>query len=198
MGAYAPVSIGTPDVVDRAMRDVVMPTLDAMRARGTPFAGLLYAGLMLTGDGPKVIEFNCRFGDPETQVVLPTLGGSLLDAVLAVARGDTLRGAAPLPWTGSYAVTTVVAAAGYPATVRTGDVITVPDLGDDVIAFHAGTARDATGRLVTSGGRVLAMTAVASSFADAQARSRAAAASVEFDGKQYRDDIGWRERTRSA
>ena len=198
MGAYAPVSIGTPATVERAMRDIVMPTLDAMCTRGTPFTGLLYAGLMLTDSGPKVIEFNCRFGDPETQVVLPTLGGTLLDAMLTVARGDTLRGALPLPWTGSYAVTTVVAAAGYPGTVRAGDAIMLPEPSDDVIAFHAGTARDATGRLVTSGGRVLAMTAVASSFADAQARSRTAAAAVEFAGKQFRDDIGWRERTRSA
>jgi len=198
MGAYAPVSIGTPAVVEHAMRDIIMATLDAMNARGTQFAGLLYAGLMLTESGPKVIEFNCRFGDPETQVVLPTLGGSLLHTMLAVARGDSLRAAAPLPWTGSYAVTTVVAAEGYPGKVRTGDVITLPEAGADVIAFHAGTSRDASGQLVTSGGRVLAMTAVAPSFGEAQVRSREAAAAVAFEGKQFRDDIGWRERERSA
>jgi phosphoribosylamine-glycine ligase len=122
----------------------------------------------------------------------------LLDAMLAVARGDSLRGAAPLPWTGSYAVTTVVAAAGYPGRARTGDVITLPEAGADVIAFHAGTSRDASGQLVTSGGRVLAMTAVAPSFGEAQVRSREAAAAVAFEGKQFRDDIGWRERERSA
>ena len=197
MGAYAPVSISTPrEVLQRAMQAVVMPTLKAMRDRGTPFRGLLYAGLMLTPDGPKVVEFNCRFGDPETQAVLPVLRGSLLDAMLGIARGDGL-GTATLTWNGRFAVTTVVAAHGYPGKVRHGDVIALPAARDDVLVFHAGTATNASGALVTSGGRVLSMTAVASTFEGARAASRAAARDVSFEGKHFRDDIGWREQARS-
>src|SRR6185436_8730859 len=117
MGAYAPLSIATPGVVKQAMDLVVMPTLATMRSRGTPFAGVLYVGLMLTKDGPKVVEFNCRFGDPETQAVLPILHGSMLNAMLSVARGDGISGV-NIKWDGRYAVTTIVAAHGYPGKVR--------------------------------------------------------------------------------
>ena len=188
MGAYAPVTVHAP--------------LDEVRARGTPFTGLLYAGLMLTADGPQVVEFNCRFGDPETQAVLPLLdaGGVPLGGLLAaVARGERLAGAAPVaaPTPGLAAVTTVLAAAGYPETPRTGDAIGLPDeTPDGVYLFHAGTARDPAGRLVTAGGRVLAVTAVASTFAGAQALARATAEQVQFAGKQFRPDIGWREAAR--
>jgi phosphoribosylamine--glycine ligase len=197
MGAYAPLSIATPRVVQQIMEGIVMPTLATMRARGTPFSGLLYVGLMLTKDGPKVVEFNCRFGDPETQAVLPILEGSLLNAILAVARGDGLAGV-NLRWDGRYAVTTVVAAEGYPGKARTGDAIVLPPRADNVVVFHAGTALDTGGRLVTAGGRVLAVTAFATSFAAAQATSRNGAREVRFDGRQYRDDIGWREKQRRA
>lgn len=197
MGAYAPVSIAPPRVVQQAMQTIVMPTLAAMRARGTPFRGLLYAGIMLTDDGPKVVEFNCRFGDPETQAVLPVLRGSLLEAMLAVARNEGL-GSTTLTWDGRYAVTTVVAADGYPGKPRTGDAITLAAPRAEVLVFHAGTAMNATGMLVTAGGRVLALTAVASTFAAAQSASRAAAGSVAFAGKQFRRDIGWREEARAA
>jgi phosphoribosylamine--glycine ligase len=197
MGAYAPLSIATPGVVQQIMDTVIRPTLAAMSARGTPFRGLLYAGLMLTKDGPKVVEFNCRFGDPETQAVLPIMQGSLLDVMLTIARGETLSGA-NLKWDGRYAVTTVVAAHGYPGKVRSGDVITLPPSNENVIVFHAGTARNEAGELVTSGGRVLAVTAFAPAFAAAQATSRLAARAVKFDGMQYRDDIGWREKQRRA
>jgi phosphoribosylamine--glycine ligase len=205
MGAYAPVSLAVPGagggtsddtspmaaayaVVDR----VVVPTLDALRERNAPFTGLLYAGVMITRDGPKVVEFNCRFGDPETQAVLPITGIALAPLFASVARGETLSGRADFS-VAEHAVTTVVAAAGYPDKVRTGDAITLPAPEPDVHVFHAGTAFDATGRLVTSGGRVLAVTAVADSIEKAQQRSTAFASRIEFDGKQFRDDIGWRE-----
>jgi phosphoribosylamine--glycine ligase len=197
MGAYAPLSIATPGVVQQAMNLVVIPTLATMRSRGTPFSGLLYVGLMLTKDGLRVVEFNCRFGDPETQAVLPILQGSLLNAMMSIARGDGLRDVS-MQWDGRYAVTTVVAAHGYPGKVRTGDPIILPPVTDSTIVFHAGTSRNGSGDLVTAGGRVLAVTAFASSFAAAQATSRNGARAVRFDGMQFRDDIGWREKQRRA
>ncbi len=205
MGAYAPVRL-PPEAAAALARDVegriVAPTLAAMRAAGAPFTGLLYAGLMLTADGPKVVEFNCRFGDPETQAVLPlmdALGMSLGPLLAAVARGEALPGGGPPPAAAGAALTTVLAAAGYPDAPRTGDPITLPpSLPDGVTVFHAGTALDAQGRLVTAGGRVLAVTAVADTFGRARALGRAAAGRVAFDGMQYRDDIGWREAERLA
>lgn len=208
-----------------AMHSIVAPTLAALRAAGAPFTGLLYAGLMLTDDGLRVVEFNCRFGDPETEALMPLLdlnafplgmfmhwiaaGGRLPDPM--AGHSITMSGTivltvrtdpdAPLePRTVTPAsVTTVLAAAGYPEKPRTGDVVTLPEtLPDGVEIFHAGTARDAAGRLVTAGGRVLAVTAVADDFATAQARSRAVAESVEFEGKQFRADIGWREAARRS
>lgn len=193
MGAYAPVSIATHALVQNAMDTVIRPTLTAMADRKMPFRGLLYAGLMLTRDGPKVVEFNCRFGDPETQAVLPVLRGSLLRTLLEVARGESIRNLEPIGWNDTFAVTTVVAAQGYPGTPKRGDAITLPERRDNVFVFHAGTATDTTGRLVTAGGRVLACTAVAPTFEGAQSASRSAADEVRFDGKHFRDDIGWRE-----
>jgi len=198
MGAYAPVAIGTPDVVSDAAEHIIAPTLDALRARGATFSGLLYAGLMITDEGPKVVEFNCRFGDPETQAILPLLDGSLLDAFLAVATDAGLAGASPFAWSRSFAVTTVVAAAGYPDSSRTGDAIALPTPPTNVIPFHAGTSRNPAGELVTSGGRVLAATAVATTFAAAQRASADYAAAIDFAGKQFRADIGWRESARRA
>lgn len=197
MGAYAPVSIAPPELVAEAVERVFAPTLRAMREEGCPFTGLLYAGLMLTRQGPKVVEFNCRFGDPETQALLPLLESSLLEPMRAVAEGRSLAGAAPLVWKTGASVTTVVAAAGYPGTVKSGAVITLPPDTANVTVFHAGTARDASGVLVTAGGRVVAVTALAPTIAAAQAASAAAAAEVAFTGSQYRRDIGWRELTRA-
>ncbi|MGH7633564.1 MAG: phosphoribosylamine--glycine ligase, partial [Gemmatimonadaceae bacterium] len=125
MGAYAPVTVGTPERVQDIVERVVLPTLGALRAEGTPFTGLLYVGLMLTGAGPRVVEFNCRFGDPETQALLPLLESDLVAPLLAVARGEPL-GAEPLRWSARHAVTTVVAAAGYPDAPRTGAPISLP------------------------------------------------------------------------
>jgi phosphoribosylamine--glycine ligase len=199
MGAYCPVSRATesPALVAGVLERIVHPTLGAMRAQGTPFRGLLYVGLMLTADGPKVVEFNCRFGDPETEAVLPALaaGGGFADALFAVARGDTLPAGVSFA-AARAAVTTVLASAGYPDQPRTGDTIAIPPVPDDVLVFHAGTRRDAHGALLTSGGRVLAVTGCGATVSEARARSAGFAEQITFAGKQARTDIGWRELAR--
>jgi len=193
MGAYAPVSIATPALVGDLVERVFTPTLHALRNAGSPFTGLLYAGLMLTADGPKVVEFNCRFGDPETQAILPLMAAPLLEPMRAIAVGDSIAGAAPFAWRAGAAVTTVVVAGGYPGSVRSGDAITLPAPEADVLVFHAGTKRDASGALVTSGGRVLAVTALGKTIAEAQRKSVAYAERVRFAGRHFRRDIGWRD-----
>lgn len=198
MGAYAPVSIGSTDVVAAACSAIIAPTLDALREHGRPFTGLLYAGLMLTPDGLKVVEFNCRFGDPETEAILPLMRSSLLDLVTAVAHGESLNGAPAIEWDAAHAVTTVVAASGYPEAPVAGTVIGLPPEPAGVYAFHAGTRVGAGGGLIAAGGRVLAITAVAPTLADAATKSRDYAQSVQLEGKQFRGDIGWRELTRGA
>lgn len=199
MGAYAPTSLATPELVARGMSEIIRPTLAAMREAGSPFTGLLYAGLMVTSDGPKVVEFNCRFGDPETQALMPLMDSSLLELIAAVAGGGSLSRAKNPDWKPLCAVTTVVATAGYPHSPRIGDVIELPPREEGVEVFHAGTARDpTTNELVTAGGRVLAVTAVASSLIEAAELSRSHAEQVSFKGKQLRRDIGWREVTRGA
>ena len=197
MGAYAPVAMADDALLAEAAERIIEPTLAAMAEDGSPFKGLLYAGLMKTEEGLKVVEFNCRFGDPETQVVLPLLDASLLDMMTRVAAGGTLEpGRAPSR--PGAAVTTVVASGGYPGPYESGKPITLPaDLDrDDLIVFHAGTRLDGSGALVTSGGRVLAVTALAPTFAEAADASRAAAGRVAFEGRFFRGDIGWRERQR--
>ena len=197
MGAYAPVALDTPALRERVLREILLPTLAAMREEKCPFRGLLYAGLMITADGPKVVEFNARFGDPETQVVVPLLEGSLLDGLLAVARGESVRGWQPETRPGA-ALTTVLAARGYPGVVERGAPIHIPAAiteRPDVLVFHAGTALE-DGALVTSGGRVLAVTGLGATLEAAARASREAAEAIEFEGKQYRRDIGWRELAR--
>ena len=199
MGAYAPVGISSPALRADIRKTILQPTLDAMTAKGRPFTGLLYAGLMITRDGPKVVEFNCRFGDPETQAVLPIMefDQSFTEILASVARGEAISNTSVTSRRG--AVTTVLAADGYPDKPRQGDTITIPDdLGDDVLVFHAGTAQRSTGELVTAGGRVLAVTARADTFQEAQRLSREAAERIAFDGKQFRRDIGWRELQRAG
>jgi phosphoribosylamine--glycine ligase len=199
MGAYAPTSLATPELVGQVMSEIIRPTLAAMREAGCPFTGLLYAGLMITDDGPKVVEFNCRFGDPETQALMPLMDSSLLELLAAVAGGGSLSRSRNPDWKPLSAVTTVVAAAGYPHKVRTGDVIELPPSEKGIEVFHAGTAWDpSTNKLVTAGGRVVAVTAVASSLIEAAELSRSHAEQVSFKGKQLRRDIGWREVTRGA
>ena len=199
MGSYAPVSIDTPLLQYRVMHDIIRPTLDALADDGAPFTGLLYAGLMMTASGPKVVEFNCRFGDPETEALLPLMLSSLLDPVAEVARGGTLAGMEDIQWRIGSAVTTVVAARGYPAQPRSGDRINLPAPEDNVHVFHAGTQipenldPEKTPPLLSAGGRVLAITGVAPTLAGAARKSREYAERVELAGKQMRHDIGWRE-----
>lgn len=196
MGAYAPVSIATDEVVTECRIRVIEPTLRALAASGAPFRGLLYAGVISTSDGLKVIEFNCRFGDPETQVVLPMMRTSLLELMRTVAEGGALTPGVAAARPGA-AVSTIVASGGYPGSYETGKTISIPDdlESDDCIVFHAGT-RNEDGRLVTAGGRVLAVTALAPTFLAAADASEAAAARIEFGGAFHRKDIGWRERLR--
>jgi phosphoribosylamine--glycine ligase len=195
MGAYSPVSVATPALLARVKRDVLLPALHELARRQATFTGVLYAGLMIDASGtPNVVEFNCRLGDPEAQVVLPLVKAGLLSALHAAAAGKPLP---PLTITEQTAVTTVLAAAGYPEEPRRGDPITIPeDLPADTIVFHAGTQRDEAGVLRTDGGRVLAVTALAPTIEAAQAKSRAGAESIDFRGKQFRADIGWREMKR--
>jgi phosphoribosylamine--glycine ligase len=199
MGAYCPVSLAdAPGFADDVVDRIVRPTLAALRARRAPFTGLLYVGLMVTADGPKVVEFNCRFGDPETEAVLPALASdaNVFDTMSAVARGGRLSEHAIVA--DRAAVTTVIAAAGYPGEPRAADEIRLPRAEQDVFVFHAGTRRSSGGRLETSGGRVLAVTGVGPTIEDARARSQEYARDVEFAGKQFRSDIAWRELSRRA
>ncbi len=201
MGAYAPVSLATDALIREITATILNPTLSALAQEGSPFHGLIYAGLMLTTEGPKVIEYNCRFGDPETQALLPLLESSLLDPMLAIANGDGLDDWAEsgLRWRAGAAVTTVLASAGYPDAYETGAAITIPpglEEADDLVVFHAGTAiRD--GAIVSTGGRVLAVTGLGADVAIAAARSRNAASSIKFADAQFRRDIAWREIARN-
>jgi phosphoribosylamine--glycine ligase len=198
MGAYSPVSIVTPEFLARVREEILLPTLLEMRRAGARFTGLLYAGLMIDAAGdPWVVEFNCRFGDPEAQVVLPLLEGGLTECLGNVAHG---RPPTPIPARSDAAsVTTVLAARGYPERPEKGAEIVIPDdLPPDVIVFHAGTKRDDAGTLRVNGGRVLNVTAVAPNVEEARRLSREAAERITFDGKHYRRDIGWREAERIA
>ncbi len=196
MGAYSPVSVATPALLGRVEREVLVPALEEMERRGNRFAGVLYAGLMVDDAGtPWVVEFNCRLGDPETQVVLPLVSNGLTDCLWRVAHGE---GVTAVRCGTDASVTTVLAASGYPDDPRKGDAITIPaDLPAGVMVFHAGTSKDPDGTLRTNGGRVLNVSAVAPDFAEAQQRSRAAAEAIRFEGKVFRRDIGWREAART-
>jgi phosphoribosylamine---glycine ligase len=188
MGAVAPAPGVSADLAATIVREMMQPVVDRLAARGTPFCGALYAGLILTEAGPRMLEFNARFGDPETQVVLPLLDGDLLAALLACAEGR-LAPAMLRPRDG-HAVCVVLAAAGYPAPPQRGDRISgLETVVDDVLIFQAGTAKQAE-NLVTDGGRVLGVTGLGADFATARARAYAQVARIDFAGKQYRDDIG--------
>ena len=199
MGAYAPVSLVTEQLMAEVVETIFTPTLAALAARARRFTGLLYAGLMLTPDGPRVVEFNCRFGDPETQAVLPIaeFGVSFVELLHAIARGERLPADVTCRADGA-AVTTVLAAPGYPEKPRTGARIDLGSTARDVLVFHAGTARDSTGNLVSSGGRVLAVTGRGPTFDEARRKSLDGASRIAFDGRQFRSDIGWRELARYA
>jgi len=191
MGAYSPLPWVPAGLVADVLDTVLQPTVDAMRARGTPFAGLLYAGLALTSSGVRVVEFNCRFGDPETQVVLARLASPLAGLLYAAATEELAGIPAPV-WRDDAAVTVVIAAAGYPAKPRTGDPIEgihAAEAVPGVSVHHAGTATDPDGRLVTAGGRVLAVTAIGADQRQARERAYQAVARIRIPGARFRTDI---------
>lgn len=193
MGAYAPASLFTPELQARTMAEIIGPTLHTMAARGTPFAGVLFCGLMLTADGPKLIEYNVRFGDPECQVLMALLESDLGELLLAAAQGRLDR--ARVQWKPGYAAVVVLAAKGYPGTPARGGHIgglaEAARTGAQVL--HAGTAHDGQGRLVASGGRVLGVVGTGASVTGAAAQAYAAIKSISFADGFCRADIGWRE-----
>ena len=194
MGAYAPAPVLTAELQRRAMDEIVSPTARALAASGTPFTGLLYAGLMLTADGPQLIEYNVRFGDPECEAIMPLVDGDLAELLLAVAEGR-LAEVPPPRLAAKHAMTVIVAARGYPGTPASGGLIREIEAAErieGVTVFHAGTAL-ADGALVAKGGRVLAVTAVADTFANARARAYRAVDQIDFVDGFHRGDIGWRE-----
>ncbi|WP_328426434.1 phosphoribosylamine--glycine ligase [Streptomyces sp. NBC_00443] len=192
MGAYSPLPWADPKLVDEVMETVLQPTVDAMRRRGTPFSGLLYAGLAITSRGVRVIEFNARFGDPETQVVLARLKTPLAGVLLGAAKGE-LADLEPLRWSDDAAVTVVVASHNYPGTPRTGDPITGLDevAAEDAphaYVLHAGTKQDGDS-VLSAGGRVLSVTATGKDLTQARERAYRAVARIRLDGSQHRTDI---------
>jgi phosphoribosylamine--glycine ligase len=198
MGAYAPAPVLTPELEARAMDKIVRPTARALAEAGTPFSGVLYAGLMLTAEGPKLIEYNVRFGDPECEAIMPLIEGDFAELLLAVASGR-LGEVEPPALTPKHAVTVIVAARGYPGMPASGGGIAAIEAAEQVegvTVFHAGTALS-DGALVATGGRVLAVTATADTFANARARAYRAVDQIEFADGFHRRDIGWRELERS-
>jgi phosphoribosylamine--glycine ligase len=197
MGAYSPAPVFTGDLQARVMREIVTPTICAMTAEGAPFKGALFAGLMITAEGPKLIEFNARFGDPETQAILPRLESDLLMLMQQCARGNLTADAVRL--SDEIALTVVMAAEGYPGAPRKGTEIRGLEKAErmpHIIVTHAGTRRDGK-RLLADGGRVLNITAVGSDIAEAQRRAYAAVDAVDWPGGFCRRDIGWRALTPS-
>ncbi len=191
MGAYSPAPVVTDAVYERAMNEVIHPTLNGMKADGIVFTGFLYAGLMISPDGSiKVLEFNCRMGDPETQPIMRRLQSDLFDVLLAGAQGQLNQ--VQLDWSSDVALGVVLAAAKYPDTPRTGDVMHIATDSEQCVTFHAGTALNADGDTVTAGGRVLCVTATAPTLREAQNAVYAHIKGIEFAGMQYRTDIGYR------
>jgi phosphoribosylamine--glycine ligase len=199
MGAYAPVSIATPELLDKIEQRVLEPTIQAMAEQGAPYTGVLYAGLMISPEGdPSVVEFNCRFGDPEAQAVLPVANIPLLDHLWSIAARESWAPERSRVEASQAAVTTVLAAAGYPEAPQKGAAISVPEeLPPDTILFHAGTKLE-HGATTVSGGRVLCATGTGPTVTEAAQASRRLAEVVEFDGRFFRRDIGWREVARAG
>ncbi|WP_151753519.1 phosphoribosylamine--glycine ligase [Acinetobacter soli] len=191
MGAYSPAPVVTPDVFDRVMKDIMRPTVDGMAKDGHVYTGFLYAGLMIDEQGqPRVIEFNCRFGDPETQPIMMRLKSSLVDLVQAGLEGQLPSEA---EWDERKSIGIVLAAEGYPETVRKGDVISgLGQSPEDTKIFHAGTDTTADGHIITAGGRVLCVTALGDTVLEAQINALEVCGQVTFAGMQYRSDIGYR------
>jgi phosphoribosylamine--glycine ligase len=197
MGAYAPAPVLTPELQERAMDEIIRPTARALAEAGTPFSGVLYAGLMLTSEGPKLIEYNVRFGDPECEAIMPLIEGDFAELLHALATGR-LGKIAPPKLSGKHTMTVIVAARGYPGTPASGGAIREIEAAEQVEGvnvFHAGTAHGEQG-LVAKGGRVLAVTATADTFANARARAYRAVDQIDFADGFCRRDIGWRELAR--
>jgi phosphoribosylamine--glycine ligase len=190
MGAYAPAPFMTVELMARVEREILRPTIAAMAKENAPYRGVLYAGLMITNDGPKVVEFNCRFGDPETQAILPLIESDLAEAMWRVANGDL--GNYELKIASRWAMSVVLASGGYPGNFAKGKLINgferIQD--KDAMVFHAGTVLDHSGNFLTNGGRVLAVTGVADDFLTAHEKTYCAVAKIQFDGMHYRRDIG--------
>jgi phosphoribosylamine--glycine ligase len=199
MGAYAPAPVLTAELQERAMEEIIRPTARALAAAGTPFSGVLYAGLMLTSQGPKLIEYNVRFGDPECEAIMPLIEGDFAMLLNAVANGELET--VPQPeLSGKHSVTIILAAKGYPGTPASGGLIREIEAAEQVegvTVFHAGTALSGE-ELVAKGGRVLAVTALADSFGNARARAYRAVDQIDFADGFHRRDIGWRELAREG
>ena len=194
MGTVAPNPYYTGELAEQCMQEILLPTMRAMREEGRPFSGCLYFGLMLTKDGPKVIEYNCRFGDPETQVVLPLLETDLMEIMLAISKGELES--LPVSWRNESACCVIMASGGYPAAYKKGVPISGLESGQlpagEATVYHAGTKLSEDGQLVTAGGRVLGVTATASSLEQAIERAYAAADKISFESAHRRSDIGRR------
>lgn len=189
MGAYAPAPIFTADLLNEAMESVLKPAIQGLKNEGTLFVGVLYAGLMLTQNGIRVLEFNCRFGDPETQVVLPLLETDLLEIAEACVNGNLAD--VNIHWKQGAAVCVVLASKGYPEKVESGKSVTIEELPEDMVCFHAGTKTD-SGNIITSGGRVFGLTAWASDIENAVMKVYSNVDKISFEGMQYRKDIAHR------
>ena len=193
LGAYSPAPVITPELHDAVMQRIVYPTVKGMAAIGRPFRGVLYVGLMITAAGPKVVEFNCRFGDPEAQVLLPRLKSDLVPLLMACVDG-TLAQQTDVEWYDAAAACVVMASGGYPDPYQTGEIITgLADAAaiDGVNVFHAGTKQDGES-IVTDGGRVLGVTATADGLGDAIQRAYQGVAAIQFANAHFRNDIGYR------
>jgi phosphoribosylamine--glycine ligase len=186
MGAYSPVTDLPPGLVEHAVDKVMKPVLTTMAAEGSPYTGFLYAGLVITSDGPQVLEFNCRLGDPETQVLLPRMETDLVDLIEAGVTGS--MGSVSCDWSPVSAVNVVLAAPGYPDQRQSGQPIRLPPLDEGELIFHAGTTLEGK-RLLTSGGRVLNAVGVGADLEEARRRAYGLADRIRFSGKQYRTDI---------
>lgn len=192
MGAYAPAPVVDAAMQERVLREIIEPTIRGMAMENRPYRGVLYAGLMITDSGPKVVEFNCRFGDPEAQVVLPLLDSDLVELMLKAAHRELLD--VEIALKNQWAVGVVMASGGYPGKYQTGKkIIGLEKLADeDILIFHAGTRRNEAGEIVTAGGRVLSVVAVRDTFQAARKAAYAAVGKIVFDGAYYRKDIGFK------
>jgi phosphoribosylamine--glycine ligase len=189
MGAYSPAPVVTEKIMDQITREILVPVIDGMHKNDTPYKGILYAGIMITQGGPRVLEFNVRFGDPETQPILARLKSDLLEAMLATCNGTLDK--ITLEWDNRPAVCVVMASGGYPDDYEKGKVITGIENAEalgDVIVFHAGTA-EKNGQIVTAGGRVLGVTALGGTIAEAQAKAYKGVEKIKFEKAYYRKDI---------